>query len=122
MNWADKIFKTHSRSEFKDLAFDVFNYQINHCEVYSHYVSAIGITNPISLNDIPFLPISFFKSKRVISNQFDQIECFFKSSAKIGREYSHWMDVALRIDLKVVIPERYRTKVRFMSDLTFRNG
>tara|TARA_Y100001933_G_scaffold60569_1_gene60784 strand:- start:250 stop:1218 length:969 start_codon:yes stop_codon:yes gene_type:complete len=89
VNWADKIFKTHSRSEFKDLAFDVFNYQINHCEVYSNYVYAIGKTNPNSLNDIPFLPISFFKSKRVISNQFDHIECFFKSSGTLGERSCH---------------------------------
>ena len=96
MNWADKIFKTHVKSEFEDLAFDVFNYQINHCEVYSNYASAIRKSNPASLNDIPFLPISFFKSKRVISNQFDQTEFFFKSSGTQGERSCHELiDVAI---------------------------
>ena len=89
MNWADKIFKTHSKSEFEDLAFDVFAYQIRHCQVYSDYVSALGKTNPSSIDDIPFLPISFFKSKRVISNQFDHVECFFKSSGTQGERSCH---------------------------------
>ena len=89
MNWSDKIFKTHSKSEFEDLAFDVFTYQTSHCQVYSDYVSALGKTNPSSLCDIPFLPISFFKSKRVVSDQFDRVECSFKSSGTQGKRSCH---------------------------------
>ena len=89
MNWADKIFKKHSNSEFEDLAFDVFNYQIAHCQVYSDYVSAIGKTNPACISELPFLPISFFKSKRVISSEFNRIECSFKSSGTKGERSCH---------------------------------
>ena len=89
MNWANKIFKKHSTTEFEDLAFDVFNYQMNHCEVYSDYACAIGKVNPSSLTDIPFLPISFFKSKRIFSNQFSDSTVLFKSSGTQGLRSCH---------------------------------
>ena len=43
----------------------------------------------------------------------------FKSRAQKGREYSPWIDLTLRIHFEAVIPESYRTKVRFMSKQTF---
>ena len=89
MNWRNKIFKEHSASEFEDLSFDVFRYQLEHCEVYSNYAGAIGKSNPGILADIPFLPISFFKSRRIISNEFTDVQCAFKSSGTEGVRSTH---------------------------------
>ena len=80
MDWQAKIIKNHSENAFKDLAFEVFRYQLEHCEVYADYVSAISRKNPSSLSEIPFLPISFFKNKYVCSNEKSEIQTVFKSS------------------------------------------
>ena len=41
------------------------------------------------------------------------------SGTQKGREYSHWIDLTLGVHFEAVIPESYRTKVRFMSKPTF---
>ena len=69
MEWRDKIFKNHSIQEFEDLAFEVFRYQLKHCEVYSDYVSVLGKVNPSELSEMPFLPISLYKSRKIISDR-----------------------------------------------------
>ena len=89
MKWKNKIFKEHSLAEFEDLTFEVYRYQIEHCEVYSNYVSALGKSNPGDIEAIPFLPISFFKSKRIISNEFQESQILFKSSGTEGLRSLH---------------------------------
>lgn len=91
MEWRDKIFKNHSIQEFEDLAFEVFRYQLKHCEVYSEYANALGNINPSKLSEIPFLPISFYKSRKIISNTFDTHECVFKSSGTQGERSTHYV-------------------------------
>ena len=76
-------------AEFEDLTFEVYRYQIEHCEVYSNYVSALGKSNPGDIEAIPFLPISFFKSKRIISNEFQESQILFKSSGTEGLRSLH---------------------------------
>ena len=104
MNWQKKIFNEHSATEFEDLSFDVFRYQIKHCEVYSNYVSALERSNPGNLSDIPFLPISFFKSKRIVSNEFKEIQYTFKSSGTMGVRSAHEL-----VDIEI-----YRTSLEWM--------
>ena len=104
MNWRNKIFKEHSASEFEDLSFDVFRYQLEHCEVYSNYAGTIGKSNPGKLADIPFLPISFFKSKRITSNEFKDIQCAFKSSGTRGIRSTHEL-----VDIEI-----YRASLEWM--------
>ena len=91
MEWRDKIFKNHSIQEFDDLALEVFRYQLTHCEVYSDYANALGKINPSNLSEIPFLPISFYKSRKIISNTFIEHECVFKSSGTQGERSSHYV-------------------------------
>ena len=91
MEWRDKIFKNHSIQEFEDLALEVFRYQLTHCEVYSDYANALGKINPSNLSEIPFLPISFYKSRKIISNTFIEHECVFKSSGTQGERSSHYV-------------------------------
>ena len=91
MDWQAKIIKNHSENAFEDLAFEVFRYQLEHCEVYADYVSAISRKNPSSLSEIPFLPISFFKNKYVCSNEKKEIQTVFKSSGTQGIRSSHYV-------------------------------
>lgn len=91
MDWKKKIFKNHSPSEFEDLAFEVFRFQMKHCNIYSSYVKALNRLNPASLDEIPFLPISFFKSHQIHSSHARNIEQVFKSSGTEGPRSQHFI-------------------------------
>lgn len=74
---------------FEEYALAVFNYQVKHNEIYHDFVAAIHKTptNVLSLNAIPFLPIAFFKSHKVISGQFEEA-LVFESSGTTGTQNS----------------------------------
>jgi hypothetical protein len=91
VKWQNKIFKNHSTQEFEDLALEVFRYQLTHCKVYSEYANALGKINPSKLSEIPFLPISFYKSRKIISDTFNTHECVFKSSGTQGERSTHYV-------------------------------
>jgi hypothetical protein len=76
----DKILAVKSDSEFESLAFQIFENQLNNCRVYSDYVSLIGRNNPRFIEEIPFLPIQFFKSNEVLSKPKTGVETLFLSS------------------------------------------
>lgn len=76
----DSIFKCTKIEEFNDLALRIFQYQYTNNNVYKEYVDLIGV-NVSSIKNytqIPFLPISFFKSHQVTSSLTSQKT--FKSS------------------------------------------
>ena len=86
----DKIFSISSIDEFNDIALEIFNYQYNNCELYRSFVNYIGI----KLNDvnhfkkIPFLPIEFFKNRRIYSS-FEPVDKIFRSSGTTSSELSN---------------------------------
>ena len=68
---------------------DIFRFQYQENEVYKKYVDALQI-NPEEINSIekiPFLPISFFKSHQVITTKFEP-EIIFESSGTTGANTS----------------------------------
>ncbi len=78
--WSDKIFKV-SEKGFNALALEVFRFQYKENEIYRKYVHALGVNvNAIkTIEEIPFLPVRFFKSHQVISTAF-QPQIIFESS------------------------------------------
>jgi hypothetical protein len=78
--WNDKIFNLQA-AEFEQTALQTFVYQYNHNTIYAQYANAVGRPPQkcCSLTDIPFLPIRFFKSHKVVSGNFEP-EAIFESS------------------------------------------
>jgi hypothetical protein len=76
----DKIF-TVEPSDFEQLALEVFQFQYNNNAIYQHYVNALSIvgSNVRSVDQIPFLPIRFFKTTDIKSTVFEP-EAVFESS------------------------------------------
>lgn len=75
----DKIFQ---QSKFNPaLALEVFWYQYANCSVYRQWCDALGtaVSSVQQINQIPFLPISFFKSREVKTGAFEP-ELIFESS------------------------------------------
>lgn len=73
-----RIFTTHSDESFTELALDIFDYQSSHNSVYKAFLGHLKRPKPSSIEDIPFIPIQFFKSHTI--NCTSQTEITFSSS------------------------------------------
>ena len=75
--------------EFEKLAFDIFNYQSRYNILYKDYLERLGIKveHVKHLDEIPFMPIEFFKSFKVLTGVED-VQLVFQSSGTTGPETS----------------------------------
>jgi len=79
------IFRISEQKTFRAAALEVFNFQAKHTPVYREYLSTLR-ADPSLINEpekIPFLPIEFFKSHRVLEEGKDP-EVTFESSGTSG--------------------------------------
>jgi len=85
----EEIFSIQNSLQFDSLAFEIFRFQADHCKVYGNFVKNLGIKSADikDINNIPFLPIEFFKSHDVISGTSLGSEVF-KSSGTNGMAQS----------------------------------
>jgi phenylacetate-coenzyme A ligase PaaK-like adenylate-forming protein len=82
---ASDIFTISNQKQFEKIALKVFRFQYENNLVYKEFCDLLK-TNPQkvkSLHQIPFLPIQFFKSHNVVSNN-DPIQATFTSSGTTG--------------------------------------
>ena len=81
MNLADKIFSIETEQEFEQVALEVFRFQAEQCAPYKQYIELLGIApyDVISIEQIPFLPIEFFKTFDIYCGE-GQPEKVFTSS------------------------------------------
>lgn len=81
----DKIFNIHSKEEFNQVALEVFKHQFKNNKVYRSFCDLLYIhpSDISKVEDIPFLPIQFFKSKKVIAS-LEQEQAVFTSSGTTG--------------------------------------
>lgn len=80
-NLINQIFDIHTEEQFESTALRVFQLQAEKNIVYQTFLKHIGVNIPDikRLIDIPFLPISFFKTHRVILQEAEP-QVVFKSS------------------------------------------
>ena len=81
----DAIFSISSETEFNTLALGVFKFQFENNAVYRSFCDLL-YKHPSDIKrieEIPFLPIQFFKSHKVLNSQ-SQIEDTFSSSGTTG--------------------------------------
>ncbi len=66
---------------FTQFALEVFHYQYQNNSVYRNWVNALGVhySSVQSINDIPCMPVSFFKSHQVTTGEF-KAQVIFESS------------------------------------------
>ncbi|MBC7743550.1 MAG: acyl transferase [Flavobacterium sp.] len=82
---SNDIFSIKSAREFEYCALETFRYQIQNCDVYSDFVSNLNYKVGLikTCNQIPFLPIEFFKTHPVVSENTTP-EIVFTSSGTTG--------------------------------------
>ncbi len=83
----DRIFSIKNQRDFDLVALEVYRFQREHVPVYKQFVDFLGKPEPQSVSDIPFLPISFFKTHAIIAEGM-QPQTVFKSSGTTGMERS----------------------------------
>lgn len=85
----NSLFQVHTGKDFENLALDLFQNQIQHNKVYREFCKHLKIKsqNIKSIQDIPFLPIQFFKTHEVKTGQFTP-EVSFLSSGTTGQVQS----------------------------------
>ena len=81
-----KRLETLTLDQFEDFALDLVQFQAQTNPIYGAYLQARKI-NPVGiqkLEDIPFLPIQFFKDATVFCGSTDAITQIFSSSGTTG--------------------------------------
>ncbi len=82
----ENIFRIKNDIDFKNTCLKVFEYQYQNNKTYRTFCSLLNRSpeNVNSITEIPFLPIEFFKSKKLISGDNKKSEIIFSSSGTTG--------------------------------------
>lgn len=76
--YRDRIFNIKHPEEFEDIAIEVFHYQVQHNPVYRQFTEKLGIEiNGVQrIEEIPFLPVEFFRNHTVITGSREAVMVF----------------------------------------------
>jgi len=81
----EQVFSINNGDDFNNIALQIFHHQAKNCAVYQQFLNGIGAhVDAINIIDqIPFLPIEFFKSHNVVSVDAEA-DVTFTSSGTTG--------------------------------------
>lgn len=96
---AQRVFNIHTTEAFEKTAFDVFRFQYGANEVYRNYCTLLKKTpaNIRTIFEIPFLPISFFKTHNVVCGENSMAGSVFESSGTTGQPPSRHLIRDIRL-------------------------
>ncbi len=81
----EKLFNVSSAEKFNDTALEIFQFQYGNNLLYKRFVDLL-IPDPFSIktySEIPFLPIEFFKNKKILTKE-QKADLVFTSSGTTG--------------------------------------
>jgi len=110
-----KIFDINTPEEFNETSLAIFKYQYTNNKVYQEFCNYLNKnpSNVANLESIPFLPIEFFKSKKILSSK-NSPEITFTSSGTTGNATSkHFVT-----DLKVYEKSYLKAFNTFYGDIS----
>lgn len=89
--YVNKIFQIENESTFNELCLEAFHYQYNQIEVYRQFVTSlqINVKSIEHYTQIPFLPISFFKTHKLISGKAQTV--FYSSGTSTLIRSKHYV-------------------------------
>ena len=109
------IFEVSNPQQFNELALEIFHYQASCCHVYNQFCSGVGFNDAtVSKSEhLPFLPVTLFKSHKVLCNDLNE-ELVFESSGTTGSLTSrHYV-----ADTRLYEESMVRSFERFFGSLT----
>ena len=82
---AERIFSVGSSREFEELALEIFRFQSGHNPVYRRYLELMKIpaAEVREITSIPFLPVEFFRTWKVLTEGMEP-QIIFESSGTTG--------------------------------------
>ncbi len=85
-----KIFRIKNDTDFENTCLEVFKYQYQYNKTYHTFCNLLNRSaeNVELITEIPFLPIEFFKSKKLITGANKSSEIIFTSSGTTGSNTS----------------------------------
>lgn len=83
--------------KFEQLALKIFQFQKENNSIYKEFIELSNSIEPTCLEEIPFLPISFFKSHELLSTSKTGNETLFLSSGTTGSERSKHLVTSTKI-------------------------
>ncbi len=94
----NKIFNINNSEKFKSIALEVFRLQAAENSVYKEFINYLNIdVNQVKeLNQIPFLPIQFFKSHKIVTGNKSEQDIFLSSGTTSMSQSKHYVT-----DLKI---------------------
>lgn len=99
--FSDGCFDIDGEEQFNEYALTVFRQQAKHVKVYADYIRMLNL-DPLSVNsweEIPYLPISFFKTEKIIHNAYAENIVFSSSGttgSNISRHYVSSVELYIR--------------------------
>ena len=80
-----EIFTIDNQAQFEEMCMRVFRHQVSNNKVYQEFIKLLGrrADQITRVEQIPFLPIEFFKSRDILSSS-QQVETVFTSSGTTG--------------------------------------
>ncbi|WP_299531134.1 acyl transferase [Ulvibacterium sp.] len=111
----NKIFGIKSKLEFERFAWQIFNFQYNNNVVYHDFCDHLEKTpnKLVGIEEIPFMPIEFFRSKKIISSKKNSQIVFTSSGTTDTRTSKHFV-----IDPSLYTKSYRAAFNRFYGDVT----
>ncbi len=81
------IFSITNEDEFNDISLHLYELQLKNNPIYAQFVALTSNSAPCHYSEIPFLPIDFFKTKKILLDNFSAKD-FFVSSGTTGTNAS----------------------------------
>jgi Acyl-CoA synthetases (AMP-forming)/AMP-acid ligases II len=89
-----RVFNIKNLEDFCETALDIFDYQYNNNSVYKNFVNNLHKDRPEinTLYDIPFLPVEFFKSHKIITGNLPVVKIFESSGTTVTTRAKHYIN------------------------------
>jgi phenylacetate-coenzyme A ligase PaaK-like adenylate-forming protein len=89
----NSLFRLQNSINFEKKAIETFRYQADNCIVYKEFLSLlkININEVKSINQIPFLPIQFFKSHKIVASKAAIQQIFLSSGTTDNTQSKHYV-------------------------------
>lgn len=86
------VFNISNKREFEKLTLNTFHFQAIHCAPYKQFLQYLKIEpdSVQSVHSIPFLPVEFFKTHKIITSLHTE-EAVFTSSGTTGMQSKHYV-------------------------------
>lgn len=93
IKFKEKLFHITNSEMFVELAVELFRYQSKANPVYKKYIQQLGVKprQVADIKQIPFLPIEFFKTHKVVSGNMPVTKTFISSGTTSVQKSRHYI-------------------------------